>query len=426
MNQLSLRDQRRNFKLGVLNGAVFRIADVFIDPEMVFTWFLMQLGISNFLIGLVTPIRFGASFLLQLLVAGHLERKPYKLPFYRTVSIFRCGVLLSFAVFITLVPAQKTWLTIAFFAELTIYSLGAGLVAIPFMDVVGKVIPPRRRGAFFSQRSFWGGILALGGSWVVGFVLSEPAGLHFPLNVALLFGLATVLYAVTAGAWSLIKEPPSPVVSERVSGRVQFRRGLQIFKDNAAYRAYVWVRMCMLFAQWAAPFYVVYARTTLNIPAHMLGLYLGARTSAMILSNLIWGRMSDRHGNRRLLVTSTVLGLVMPLAALLISWLHQPHMGTSTWPAYAFAVVFIASGAFNAGSMIGLTGYLLDVAPEKERPLYLAFNNTLFGLLRFSSLLGGLIVDGVGFVILFLFSILCFGLALMLAILMKEPRHTAL
>jgi hypothetical protein len=67
---LSPRDNRRNFTLGVINGALFRIGDIFIDTEMVLTWFLSQLGASNLLIGLVWPLRFGASFLLQMLVSA--------------------------------------------------------------------------------------------------------------------------------------------------------------------------------------------------------------------------------------------------------------------------------------------------------------------------------------------------------------------
>ncbi len=63
--RLSAKDRRRNCRLGVINGAIFRVGDVFIDTEMVLTWFLAQLGASNLLIGLVSPIRFGGSFLLS-------------------------------------------------------------------------------------------------------------------------------------------------------------------------------------------------------------------------------------------------------------------------------------------------------------------------------------------------------------------------
>ena len=135
---LTPRDDRRNFNLGVINGALFRIGDIFIDTEMVLTWFLSRLGASNLLIGLVWPLRFGASFLLQMSVSGYVERRPYKRPLYRTISIFRCAVLLIFALLVALVPVDGPWLTVAFFVALTLFSLGAGLSAFPSWTLWGR------------------------------------------------------------------------------------------------------------------------------------------------------------------------------------------------------------------------------------------------------------------------------------------------
>ena len=105
---------RRNFTLGVLNGAFFRLADTLIDSQMVLTWFLAQLDVSNIWIGLISPLRMGSSFLLQLLVSGYLERKPYKLPFYGLVSVFRCAILLVWALVIAWVPVNSSWVLVAF------------------------------------------------------------------------------------------------------------------------------------------------------------------------------------------------------------------------------------------------------------------------------------------------------------------------
>ena len=60
-----------------------------------------------------------------------------------------------------MVPPSSPWLVALFFALLTAYSMGAGLTGLAFMDMVAKAIPPTRRGGFFAQRSFWGGLLAL-------------------------------------------------------------------------------------------------------------------------------------------------------------------------------------------------------------------------------------------------------------------------
>ena len=414
---LTPSDHRRNFALGVLNGALFRIGDIFIDTQTVLTWFLAQLGASNTLIGFVQPLRFGASFLLQLSFSGYVERQPYKHPLYRTISIFRCLVLLAFASVVAVVPVESPWLVAAFFVALTLYSLGAGLVSIPFMDVVGKVVPPRRRGVFFGRRMFWGGLVALAGSTVIGFLVAEPFGLTFPLNVAVMFVLASALMWLTAWSWLAIKEPPSPVPASPPGDPVtqlvtQLRRGVGILRRNVAYRRYAWVRLALTVSSWATPFFVVYAQRELGAAPELIGLYLGVRTGGGIVSNLIWGRISDRMGNRKLIILTTAVGTVTPVLVLVLGWLHGAVPGSASWVTYAFALVFLAAGIFGPGSGIGLINYLLDVAPEEERPLYLAFNNTLFGLARFTGALGGLIVDWLGFDVMMVVTTGCYLAAL--------------
>jgi MFS family permease len=413
---------RRNFHLGVANGAFFRLAETLIDREMVLTWFLAQLNVSNIWVGLITPLRMGSSFILQLFVSGYLERKPYKLPFYGMVSIFRCTILLVWAYVIARIPITSSWLILGFFICLILFSLGSGLVGIPFMDITAKVIPPNRRGAFFSQRLFWGGVLGIGASWFIGYMLSAPGGLHFPVNVAWLIGLASFFWLLTAICWMLIKEPPGQIVRRRNSWFRQFRRGFLLLRDDANYRMYALVRFMLSLSSWATPFYIVYAKSELQISPQLIGLYLGARTTASILSNLIWGRISDRAGNRTLLRYAIVVGLAMPGLALLIGMLHRNLPGGFSWLSYAFTLVFIASGAYTAATGVGMTNFMLDLAPPGKRPLYLAFNSTLFGFIAFASFLGGVIVESSGFTILIVFSACCFLGALVLSGRLVEPR----
>lgn len=428
VDPLSARDHRRNFILGVINGTMFRIGDVFVDTQMVLTWFLAQLGASNLLIGLVSPVRFGGSFLLQMWAAGYIERQPYKLPLYRTIAIFRCFVLLALAALVATVQPGSVWLIAAFFALFILFSLSAGLTTLPFMDVVGKVIPARRRGAFFSQRMFWGGLIALAGSSAISYLLTEPFGLRFPGNVAIFFVLAAIFYWLTAWSWILVKEPPSEVVARPPAGAwdqllTQFRRGAAILRNDGVYRRYMLVRLTLTIAGWAGPFYVVYAERRLGSGVTFLGLYLALRTVAGLLSNLLWGRISDRRGNRIVIVGASAVGALAPVLALGIGLLSRTAGDAATWLGALFGVVFLAAGAFASGSMTGITNYLLDIAPARERPLYLAFTNTLFGLAQFSAMASGLIVDWVGFETLLIVAVAFYALAFIVSLTLTEPRQ---
>ena len=414
--------QRRNFVLGVLNGAIFKVTMLLMDTQTVAAWFLTQLGVSNFFVGLVPSIRMGSSFLLQILVSGYLQRRPYKLPFYRIMVIVRSVTLLTIALTMFWIPARSRWLVILFFLLLTVYSMGAGLTGLSFMDIVAKVIPPRRRGSFFAQRAFWGGLLALAGGPVVGLLLAETGGIHFPTNVGWLFVGSTVTLAAATGLWAMVKEPPSEVVPESVRWVEQFRRGTQILRENVPYRVYLLAQTCTILGDSAAAFYIVYAKDVLGISAEMVGVYLTARTAASIASPLLWGRISDRRGNRRLLQITNALGLGRPLIVLGIGLLVIQIPSAMPWLSWAYALVFAASGTYIAAANIARTGYLLDVTPPAQRSLYLGFNNTVLGVVRFAPLLSGLVVDWAGFTVLMVLSTAFSALALVLSFTLSEPR----
>ena len=226
--------------------------------------FLAQLGASNILIGLVQPIRMGSSFLLQILVSGYLQRKPLKMPFCLTIAALRVVLLAAMALAVALIPVASPWLVPAFFATLTLYSLVSGTIMLPFLDIVGKAIRPADRGKFFGQRNFWGNILLLGTSVLVGYLLGEPLGLTFPLNVAVLFALSAILVAVTFVVWGLVREPAGIVDSTCVRWSEQLRRGVALLKRDPGYRRFVLVRLALVPANWIIPFYVVYAKDQLG------------------------------------------------------------------------------------------------------------------------------------------------------------------
>ena len=220
----------------------------------------------------------------------------------------------------------------------------------------------------------------------------------------------------------LIKEPPSQIVESRNVWTDQFKRGVSLLRDDVNYRHYVVVRLALSLAAWATPFYIVYATDVLHIPPERIGLYLAARTASSILSNLVWGRISDRAGNRKLLRYAIGVGLMMPVSALTIGLLQQNLPGELSWFSYAYTLIFIAVGAYNAAIGIGMTNFMLDLAPQEKRPLYLAFNSTLFGFIGFASFLGGVIVASWGFTVLIVFSVLCFIAALVYSGFLVEPR----
>ena len=76
-------------------------------------------------------------------------------------------------------------------------------------------------------------------------------------------------------------------------------------------------RMLTRGGQIAEPFYLLYATEALGLPPGVAGVYLAVRAIAGALSNLLWGHVSERHGNRRLLLIAGALLALTPALALL-------------------------------------------------------------------------------------------------------------
>ena len=412
---------RRSFALGVFNGTAFRFAEALIDPPLVLTWFVSQLTTSNLLIGLVAPMGDAGWFLPQIFVSARLQRMQRKMPSYIIVAVIRTVAWLLLATAVWLVD-DPIILLVGFFVLYAIARLSAGLGGLTFFDVVAKTIPARRRGRFFAWRQLLGGLLGLGGGWVVKMLLNHPA-LPFPRGHAVLFLLYCAVMAPALAAFALIREPPGPVVAEPVTLGGQLRRAGRLWRTDRAYRRYIAARLSLAMANVALPFYGIYAKNVLGAPEGMVGVYVVARVGALLLSNLLWGRLSDERGNRlvmRLMSLGSGLAALSALALVGMVGLLRPQ---GAWLPYLALPLFFLDGAVRPAQILTGSNFLLELIPGAERPLYLGLSNTLMGVVVLISGLGGLVVDFFGFAGLFAVSLgLCLA-GYVFASGLPEPRE---
>lgn len=412
-----------NFRMGVLNGVVFTLVDALIAPSLVLAWFVSRLGAPNIVVGLLPAILTGGWFLPQLLVATRVQGQPRVMPWYRRVGIIRTICMAMLGVSTLTFAASPVLLLLSFFLFYVTYALAAGVSGIPWLEVVGKVIPPRRRGTFFGLRNFWGGLLALAAAAPIAEILSEHFfGLQFPYNFALLFGIATICVGVGSWAWGSIREPESYSSQTSHSVRDLLRRGIAVFRTDRDYRAFMLLRILMALATIADPFYVVFAKTQLNAPPAIVGLYVAAISIASLASNFLWSPLSDRASKRTLALWTVGSVVVVPLSALLISLLAGIVDNNILF--VAFSLVFILSGLAAGGSRIVNNNMLLTIAPPNERPTYIGFLNTVLGIVIFVPVLGGVLVDILGFVALFILSLALALVATLFASQMSKTKES--
>ena len=411
---------RRTFTLGVINGTVFRFAQTLIDPPLVLVWFVSQLTSSNLLIGLVSRIEEAAWQLPQIFFSARVQRMERKMPMYVVGAAVRYVAWLLLVAVVWLVD-DPLLLLVGFLALYTISRMAAGLGGLPFFDIIAKTIPARRRGAFFAWRQFLGGILGLWGGWIVKTVLNNPA-LPFPHGHGVLFLLWGVFTVGATAAFVAVREPPGVALEEPMGPTELIHRAGQLLRRDKVYRRYIAARISLGLAGIALPFYGVYARTGLGAPEGMVGVYVSVRVVAMLLFNLPWGRLSDARGNRLAMRLMSLGNGITVLLALLLMALVGLLQLQGAWLPYLAIPIFFLDGAVRPAQMLTGNNFLLELAPEAERPLYMGLSSTMIGIALLFSAMGGILADLFGFVGVFVVSLGLYVIGYVLATALPEPR----
>lgn len=414
---------RRSYFLGVFNGAAFTFAETLISADLVLTNFISKLTTSNFLIGLVVPLRDASWYLPQLLVSSYLQYRDRALPLYRRLAILRSATWLGMAVIVFAVRDRNpAILLLLFYALYTVYSLASGFAGLSFMDVVAKTIPSRRRGAFFGGRLFFGSLLGLAASALVDAALGGTLGFPYFTSMALLMFVSWIVATVGLAAFAIIHEPAGEVRQEPSTLQQHVRRAARLPRANRDFRLFLGGRAFLLLAYVAAPFYGVYATRELGADDRVIAVFLAARTITFLVANPIWARASDRRGNRIVILAASAVGVFLPVTALAARpMLELVGAPVEQW-GFLYVPVFVLWGLFESGMGVGANNLLLDLAPSHDRSIYVGLTNSVLGVTLLCTTFGGVLVDLVGISGVFVVATACYISGVVAIARMREPR----
>ena len=381
------RTERRNFLGGLWHGAFLALGMALTQPTTVIAAFVAELTGSTVWVGGLSTVLTVAAALPQLFIARLVEPRPTKMPFLLLAIYLRVTswAVLAWLIY-TIGDSYPDLLAWALVGLLAIFYAGGGLGNIPYTDIIGKVIPARRRGAFFGGKEALAGPLAVGAALLARRIL---AGVEYPESYALLFGLAAIALAVASLGFWLIREPPRA----DAPGRSQPWRAYWAQLGAAArrLRTLVIVQLLTGFSLMALPFYVVYAREELGGPPEAVGWFLLAQVTGGVLGNLLWARLVDRVSSRTMLTACALTSTVAPLLAIILASLGWWGL---------LPTFFLAGAAFN-GRRVGFQSALLELAPATERPTFAALNAVLILPVAVLPLLAGLLLQTWSYVALF-------------------------
>lgn len=398
------REVKRNFFLAVVNGILYIFAEALLDPTLVLVGFVSHLTQNPILLGLVLPIRDAAWSLPQLWVSGFLQNRPIKINFYRQMSFMRIAAWFVLAISMNLIIDSR-WMLIAFFASFTVSSLANGVGGLPFLEVVSKTIPPHRRGELFAWRLGAGGLLGIGGSFLVRWLIADDSPFGFPHNYGAL-GIGFFLFAsVSLMLFNQIREEQDEKPLPRRNTHEQFKIALDVLRTNQNYRRLVTTQALMILSTMAIPFYAIYAQQQFHVDREWIGIYLGVLMISNLLSNIVFGRVSRRTDNQKVMAIAATAGGGMILVMLALAVLGNPLQISPTVAAAWLIPAFFLSGVRGTGFGIASSSLLLNLAEPEKRTLMIGFTQFLMGIFLLSTSVSGFLMKSIGFLPLILITL---------------------
>lgn len=373
-----------NFGLNVLNGTATKLAEQLASPGLVLPWILGAVGAPASLVGLLVPIRRAGALLPQLAIAGRIRARSRRKWYWVGAGAVQALSLLAMIPAILLLPPLPAGLAII--GSLTVFSMASGIGSVAFKDVMAKTIPRGRRGRMLGLRATGGGLLALVAAGALHLWVAEDDSLA-PYVILLL--AAGVLWLVASLLFAAIREFDGATAGGR-HALEEARAGLHLLRTEPAFTRFVLTRSFLLAAQLAVPFYALQAQSVAGIEATNLALLVMSASLAAVLSAPFWGAFSDASARRVMVAGGLWSGATVAFAL-------GAGFGPEGWIGILlFCGVFLSSGFAEAGVRLGRKTYLVDGAPEDQRPLMVAVANTVVGGMYAVAALLGLLADSTG------------------------------
>jgi MFS family permease len=377
-------DTERVFRL-VLYDALASEAMATLTTGVFLAGFAVDLGASNFAIGMLAAVPFSVQF-LQLPAVLLVERVRTR----RSICAWSAGIGRSFLLAAAAAPlVGGTAGVVTLIVSVAIYQSLAAIAGCSWNSWMRDLVPVSEFGKFFGGRSAANMAVATALALLSGLLIDRWKGL-FPDRPALAYSCLFVLSASIGflGVWLLSITPDQPMVP--VARRTHILRLLSTpFRDANFRRLMVFLSSWNFAANLAAPFFVIYMLKTLGYSMVTVIIF----TTASQLSNLmalgIWGNLSDRFSNKAVLRISVPLFLLCTFAWTLtgLSWMAPVVL-------FFLFAVHVLMGVATAGVNIGSGNIAMKLSPPGQATAFLAASSVVSAsCAAVAPMIGGLCAD---------------------------------
>jgi len=378
---------RRNFVAALVDNAMFAFISLGLSPYTVLPFYLTRLTDSRLLIGLIPAINILGFSLPQLLMARFLRGKPRKKIYLVIAAVVQRVGILAFLLLTLIQNSLPNNLTIAlFFVLYIIQSAATGFWFPTWADFIGRAIP-HRRGMLFGVSNFIGGVLSIGGGWLLGYFLDV---LPYPSAITAIAACALVASLISLVAILSWHEAVPPESTEFTPQSSQAPNSAQYLHNDADFRNYLLWGSVIIIVQMALPFYSLHALEELRLADAQVGIFTMILSVSQTVMNPLWGWLGDKKGYLNITIISAISG---SLGALLAANAHSLPL---------FYLVFWFAGTMISGLQLANLNIIYEFSPAAEVPMYAAISNLVLSPLSgIAPLIGGFLTSHFGYALCF-------------------------
>ncbi len=402
-------DLPRNYAVSLAHGLLGMTGFRLISAPTFVPAYVFLLSGSEVAVGAALASQFFGSALTAILGATLIEHRKLVLPVGNVIGMLLRVQLLGLAVTGYFLSGQAALVAACIF--LGLFGLFNGMQSVVFHFLQSKVIPLYQRGRLTGLKNFLGGLSASAVAFLGGKYLVQNDA--FGNGYATTFMVAFVLTSLGLVALSFMREPEPPQVRPRSRLWSRVRELPDLLRSDIAFSYFFIARALGSLGMAAVPFYALYAGKWIALSGMNLGYLSLAFLLSQTMSNLGWGWIADRRGNRLVFLLSVGLWLASALALMMSASLP------------VFLLVFCGLGAGLGGFQIAAQNMVFEFGSRDDLPMRIAVSDTASYLMMAAGpLLGGFIAHHYSYTSLFL---LVIGVKLaslgLVGLLVSEPRR---
>ena len=306
------------------------------------------------------------------------------------------------------------WTQLIFLVVYALFFVAVGINQLSLSSLIGKLIRADLRGRLMLAANLFGCVFSIAAAWWVlrGWLAKSDA--HF----GAIFATSGLLFLLAAASALLIDEPSAERARDNP---YRFSRTIKdvcntILVDRH-FRTLLIISSLFGLSMTLMPHYQSLGRSRLQLGFSDLLPWLIIQNLGVAVFSIPVGWLADRWGNRAALRCVLLFLMLAPILALFFST-------SESWGRTGFMGVFFLLGLMPVTMRI-LANYSLEFTSQLNQPRYLVTQSLAMGLpVIFTSALMGLLVDELGYDLVFGGVAVCVISAWLLTFCLHEPRDS--